>query len=201
MIDSNNIEVMRDNLKELDQKIENLDVEIPPHTQSDAGKYLGVDESGDLEFSDPLPATTEAATGDVLGLVGENKTKGWITPFIPPAFSTTETDTGLIWHNGKKLYSIVLTGNLPVITETISQTITSAPLDAEVKEITGVLIRSTGNVTNIDHYTITYAPAGKVIIGSLTSSYSEAAYEIMLFYTKPAPTPEPENLTKKKKSK
>ena len=81
MIDSNNIEIIRDNLKELDQRIDSLDVEIPAHTSSDAGKYLGVDSSGDLEFSYPLPA-----------------------------YSENETATGQKWIDGKDIYQKTFSG-------------------------------------------------------------------------------------------
>ena len=89
----------------LTKKVDAIDVEIPPHAAGDAGKYLGVDSSGDLEFSNPFPATTDASTGDVLGLVGENKVKGWITPFTPIDYSTTEQNTGVKWIDGKTIYS------------------------------------------------------------------------------------------------
>lgn len=103
------INVMWEKLLALTKKVDAIDVEIPPHAAGDAGKYLGVDNSGNLEFSDPLPATSGASAGDVLGLVGENKAKGWITPYTPLDYSTTEQNTGYKWTDGKDIYVKVVT--------------------------------------------------------------------------------------------
>ena len=201
MIDSNNIEIIRDNLKELDQKIENLDVEIPPHTSGDAGKYLGVDSSGDLEFSDPLPDTTEASAGDVLGLVGESKTKAWLTTYTPRDYSTTETETGRKWIDDKPVYSVVLSGDIG------EQTAQFTKIFGVINNITpikiyGFIVNSSETVYNdIDHFDVAYSKAyGNIYASGLPVTYSEGSYYVCVEYTKDN-IPTPENVTKKKKSK
>lgn len=210
MIDSNNIEIMRDNLKELDQKIENLDVEIPEHTSGDSGKYLGVDSSGDLEFSDPLPATSGASTGDVLGLVGENKSKGWITPFTPIDYSTTEQDTGIKWIDGKNIYCKVLTLPEDSVTQSpIENTINLGTIDTLLYFIGTIKSTRTAlgdyvefDLTDYysgDHNTRTDYNSGPSQFNLrliCPSTYHFGGAKIIAYYTKPTT----ETITKKKKS-
>ena len=205
MIDSNNIEIIRDNLKELDQRIDSLDVEIPTHTSSDAGKYLGVDSSGDLEFSDPLPATDEASAGDVLGLVGENKAKGWLTPYKPPAYSETEYDTGKIWIDGRKIYGRVLSG-----TVSADSAVSFQVNYKQLISLDGVTDSSTAYDYNLIKLLNVNGNVQRTSISvGANGTYAGINFYLLVEYLKDDPPvtrdddtePSPETLTKKKKSK
>ena len=226
MIDSNNIEIIRDNLKELDQKIETLDVEIPPHTAGDVGKYLGVDASGDLEFSNPLPAhpstdagkylgvdlsgdlefsnplpdTTSATAGQILAL-DSNKAPTW-TDNYNLNFSTDEIETGMKWIDGRSIYrksfsfTTLTSGSL---------TIGNIGVFDFITHMEGCIIGITNNViydrSEVAGFTITVSKDnGNVNVGTPSSvSYQEAPAIAWVEYIKPTPEPEPE--TKKRKSK
>ncbi len=107
---------------------------------------------------------------------------------IPKDYSTTETDTGLKWIDGSKIYQAVLTGNFPAITETATQTITGLAAGLNILTINGMCTRVDGNTSNLDHFTITYqgGTSGNVIINSVSATYSEGAYDLIVRYTKPS---------------
>lgn len=79
---------------------------LPEHDSEDAGKFLGVDNEGNLEFAtvSALPDTSEASAGQVLGLIGEDKTPGWVDVSGGVNYSTDEQDTGLTWTDGSPIY-------------------------------------------------------------------------------------------------
>ena len=65
--------------------------------------------NGQIEQVDTrtLPATTSATAGQILGLVGNNKTPTWINDPSPNwDYSETEVNTGQKWIDGKDIYSI-----------------------------------------------------------------------------------------------
>ena len=202
MIDSNNIEIMRDNLKELDQKIENLDVEIPAHTSGDAGKYLGVDSSGDLEFSRPIPATTEADEGKVL-TVNSSGVPAFETP-LPgnKNYSETEIDTGYKWINGKPIYMRSFTGITPDTEGNFTFGVVS-----DIDELIHLYgsCGEAGHDERLHIFERTFSPLIYKTTGNIAAaiqaSYVGVAYNVTVLYTKTDPEPSPENVTKKKKSK
>lgn len=57
--------------------------DLPEYTEADAGKYLGVDEEGSLEWDDVLPEYTEADSGKYLG-VDEEGLLEWKNFPTPP---------------------------------------------------------------------------------------------------------------------
>lgn len=103
------LNLMRNRLKPKEVNDALLNNTVPSHSVSDAGKYLGVDSSGGLEFSNPLPAVTGAADeGKVLTV---NSSGEWV-PVNPSSsynldYSTTEKDTGKKWIDGRPIYSKV----------------------------------------------------------------------------------------------
>ncbi len=194
--ESKNIQTIADNIRSLEKQINTIDVEIPPHVAADAGKYLGVDSSGDLEFSKPLPETTGALTGDVLGLTGEGKILGWITPYTPRAYSSTEeVNTGQKWIDGKDVYFKVFSGTFPVISSSSNQTLVSDFEFDSVIDCTLVVKKVTTSyrANNIIQISSNIVAQG---VGTL---YSESDYYFIIYYTKPDPGHE--NLSKKKGTK
>lgn len=199
------INVMWEKLLALTKKVDAIDVEIPEHDAGDAGKYLGVESSGGLDFSDPFPATNGASTGDVLGLVGENKAKGWITPFTPIDYSETEQDTGVKWIDGKEIYSIVVSGITPD-GETAYSDINLA-FD-ELIVAYGILTTANGTKYDFNKYVPIAGLISKtgIRVYQTAATYQSANYNLIVYYTKPTPTREPNDTetnkaTKKKTTK
>lgn len=197
MVDSNNIEVMRENIKELDQKVDALDVEIPAHTSSDSGKYLGVASDGSLAFSkvpDELPATTGATAGQIISL-NSNKDPEWSDNYNLD-YSTSEITTNQKWIDGNDIYSKVITGTFPVITESTSVDLGTLEVDDIVNTVL-VIKRTNNTIIDLSNYSVQHNPTNNVLfISNVGSPNSESAYHLIVYYTKPAPTPE----TKKKKT-
>lgn len=186
MNDSNNIEIIRDNLKELDQKIENLDVEIPDHTSGDSGKYLGVTSDGSLAFSkvpDELPATTGATAGQILTL-DSNKDPEWADNYNLD-FSETETNTGRKWIDGKDIYSIVVNGQYPEITAASNQIIGNLIFDTILSaDLFHILSNMTYHANNIVSFN---KSNNNITVSNVATQYSECYYTLIVYYTKPAP--------------
>ena len=190
-MNSTNIKVMSEEIQHLKDEVHNLDVEIPSHDSGDAGKYLGVDASGDLEFSNvpsDLPVTTEAATGDVLGLTGEEKIPGWITPFTPFSFSTQEINTGFKWVDGKDIYCKSATGTCPDSGYTL--TMLSLTDFSNVDSIINIFF-SVHDTTNTRYNFYSPAPfltdTGYLNL-SLSASIFGQKYNTAIFYTRNEPT-------------
>ena len=120
-MNSTNIKVISEEIQRLKDQVHAIDVEVPDPSDATDGQILSIDD-GKYVITDPeLPAVTDASTGDVLGLVGEAKTPGWITPYNPPAYSTTEILTGQKWIDGKDIYCKVL--SLP------EDTVSTSPIE------------------------------------------------------------------------
>lgn len=83
--DSTNPRVMADNIKRLEAIAGSGGSDIPDYSISDAGKFLGVDGSGELEFA-TIPEKYDLN------------------------ISETETLTGKTWIDGRPIYSILITG-------------------------------------------------------------------------------------------
>ena len=114
MPNSRNIKTMSDEIQHLKDEVHNLDVEIPTHTSGDSGKYLGVDSSGDLAFSNvpnELPPTTGATAGQILAL-DNDKAPEWVNNYNLN-YSETEHLTGQKCIDGKDVYMITFSGNTP----------------------------------------------------------------------------------------
>ena len=242
LVNSTNPKIMAENIKKLESMVESGGSDIPAHDSTDAGKYLGVDSSGDLEFSNPLPAhpstdagkylgidssgdlefstvpsdlpdTTGASTGDVLGLTGEGKIPGWITPSNSIDYSTSEQDTGRKWIDGKSIYQKTFTlssGSLAtrslliptddLAVENIIDVYGSLYNDTESRNYVLPYFRATLNesiLISVD----TRSGLLHVELTSGITTYTELEdISVTVFYTKPTPTPEP-TLTKKKTTK
>lgn len=189
---SRNPDVMDKNIQRLADGLNDLDVEIPEHSSADAGKYLGVDSSGDLEFSDPFPDTTGASTGDVLGLTGEGKVPNWITPYTPPAYSSTaEVNTGQKWVDGKDIYCKVFSGTYPEISSQSNQVVGNLDFD---NIIGSTLFHIAPTNTTVQNNVILYNKNNKYItVIAVSTAYSQYDYNLIVYYTKPDPEPSPEN--------
>ena len=136
-------------------------------------------------------------------MVGENKEKGWVTPYTPPAYSsTTEVNTGRKWVNGKDIYELYFTGTFPTITETSTQNLLS-DLELEYLIDTDLFVEwSQYSIFKMSN-NITYSNQTKILaIVSISQTYSSKSFYGIVRYTKPDPVPpEPTpEFTKKKKT-
>ena len=157
--ESKNIQTIADNIRSLENQINALDVEIPPHASADAGKILAVDSKGDLEWKKEYSYT-------------------------PPAYSSTEeVNTGQKWIDGKDIYMKMLSGTFPEIT-----TATNMPIGiiegAESIVNTYSLIKS-GSTSIINRYYIVfYSNTYGFQMGNVSTAYSECDYIAIIYYTK-----------------
>ena len=200
-MNSTNIKVISEEIQRLKDKVHAIDVEVPDPSQATDGQILSVDD-GKYVISDPeLPAVTAASTGDVLGLVGEAKTPGWITPFTPADYSETETATGQKWIDGKDVYCKVINGRTSETQNT----------NVEFNLVFNTMIHLGGMFTNEYGYgydinkvlTVNTNPdKTKIVVG--TGIYIDRPITILVYYTKPSPTreqdEEPETKSTKKKT-
>lgn len=169
--ESKNIQTIADNIRSLENQIKKLDVEIPPHASTDSGKVLAVDSEGDLEWREE-------------------------TPYVPPAYSMEEVNTGKKWIDGKDIYKKVYTGKFPEITATQSVTITTSTLETIIS-FTSIIIQTNGNQVIDRYYPVITPSTGTTIFSSVTTGYSENDYIVIEEYTKPDPEPSPETKSKK----
>ena len=212
-MNSTNIKVISEEIQRLKDQVHAIDVEVPDPSQATDGQILSID-GGEYVISDldtVLPDKTGAATGDVLGLVGEAKTPGWITPYTPVDYSTTEQDTGFKWIDGKSIYRIVF--NIPEDSEAVSPVrklvdLTSLSIDKLIS-VDGFLNRSSTDVIPLNWFASTsfysrtsYSYGAKnfeLNYAYTSTNYFGGAYVIIL-YTKADPEPEP-TVTRKRTSK
>ena len=173
---SRNPDVMDKNIQRLADGLNDLDTEIPEHTSSDAGKYLGVDSSGDLEFSNPLPAYS----------------------------STGEVNTGQKWIDGKDIYRI--TRSFLADDTATSPVTKSISLNADIIiSIIGTMINVTDQnliiplgvaYDNNTRSVMRYATTSKQIQITNYFSGTYGGNFVTVYYTKPDPEPGPENDTR-----
>ena len=184
-MNSTNIKVMSEEIQHLKNEVHNLDVEIPAHPSTDAGKYLGVAADGSLAWSkvqDELPPTTGAAAGQILAL-DNNKVPEWVNNYNLNV-SGTETDTGYT-INGNKIYSKRYTGTLT--------TQGSDVLDSNINLVNAIGVIKTSEYIHFINNYISSAMNSRVFesIASGTVSIAYGAtfascdYDIILYYTKP----------------
>ena len=169
--ESKNIQTIADNIRTLENQINALDVEIPPHVAADAGKILAVDSEGDLEWK------TEYS-------------------YTPPAYSTDEVNTGQKWIDGRDIYSIIFTGDLPTISGS-SNIVFEIDIDIDILVDINAVVRSAGYTAQTNRYNASYQPASGITIYSVAVGYSLGTYSVSLFYTKPVPVPVTETKSKK----
>lgn len=194
-MNSTNIKVMSEEIQRLKDKLHAIDIEVPDPSESGDGQILTVYD-GEYVISDPeLPAKTEAATGDVLGLVGESKTPGWITPYNPPAYSETETATGQKWVDGKDIYCIGIEDTLPEITQTGYVAVKHV---GDINLIYGFITIDVYSPTS-NTYFLLHSTSGNLSV-TLTNTSSEKTYRAIAYYTKNNPVPSNETTATKKKT-
>ena len=203
-MNSTNIKVISEEIQRLKDQVHAIDVEVPDPSDATDGQILSVDD-GKYVISDPeLPATTAASTGDVLGLVGEAKTPGWITPYTPRDYSETEQNTGVKWIDGRDIYMKTYTGNVGEITAATSVLIDNT-LNAQIIDFFGFVSKSAsysyfiGQLFSTTNYVgIRQGSAYELSIYLPNTSFSEYDYTLTVYYVKPAPVP---TATKKKTTK
>ena len=206
-MNSTNIKVISEEIQRLKDQVHAIDVEVPDPSDATDGQILSVDD-GKYVISDPeIPAVTAASTGDVLGLVGEAKTPGWITPYTPLDYSTTEQDTGVKWIDGKEIFRVVINGQLGVIESTSIVILGNIATNISIIDMSCVL---TTTDTLYDYklgaHLIYKKSDGSISQNSVSTAFSEGFYKCVVYYTKTAPTrdddtnPEP-TATKKKTTK
>ena len=100
--ESKNIQIIADNIRALENQINELDVEIPSHTSSDAGKVLSVDSAGDLEWRNETKELPDVSSTDEGKILTVNDVGEW------EASTPTTPDAGLV-----KKISYTGTGTTP----------------------------------------------------------------------------------------
>ena len=168
--ESKNIQTIADNIRSLENQINALDVEIPPHASADAGKILAVDSEGDLEWREE-------------------------TQYIPPAYSAEEVNTGQKWIDGKDIYSKAFTGDFSEITQTGIQNIGNADIDTII-HLEGFISTSSKNSYLPSPMSINKSTRA-VLFQSISATYSLGNYIATMLYTKPDPEPSSETKSKK----
>lgn len=154
--ESKNIQTIADNIRLLENQINALDVEIPPHASTDSGKVLSVDSDGDLEWRDE-------------------------TPYIPPSYSTEEVNTGQKWIDGKDIYRKVYTGTLPTFSagDTVDLLqVTGADSIISVHTMLG------STTLAYDRFNHLITSNKTIQLRSVTVTYSENPYFSVVEYTK-----------------
>ena len=202
-MNSTNIKVISEEIQRLKDQVHAIDVEVPDPSDATDGQILSVDD-GKYVISDPeLPARTAASTGDVLGLVGEAKTPGWVTSYNLN-YSETEVATGQKWIDGKDVYAITIeytmtSDLLQVIGATVYDKVISASgfiMHASGQSLKRLIICGDIFLSNDSFCRFGMNSDGNFVLQQKGFD-SEVVY-INLLYTKP--TPEPETASTKKKT-
>ena len=203
-MNSTNIKVISEEIQRLKDQVHAIDVEVPDPSEATDGQILSVD-NGKYVISDPeLPSYSVSDEGKYLGV----DSSGDLEFSNPPGkynldYSTTETATGEK-IDGKDVYRIMIKDSFPEITQGANQIVATVALNLENIHITSVLNRNDGYVLT-NPFQRAYRPStGQVILLNVTSTYSEQDYIILLEYTKKALTrdgdTEPETTSTKKKT-
>lgn len=172
--DSMNVGIIAENIKKLETMVQEAGSELPTPEAGDVGKILKVG-------SDGYELATEYS-------------------YTPPEYSTTETDTGKKWTDGRKVYSIAGSGTFPEIT-TSASTVDIITIGSGL-EILSIIVTATdvyGLIQNVSNTIPTYRPpSGIIYLNNVLPKYSQCSYTYIVEYVKPAPVP---SETKKKTSK
>ena len=164
-----------------------------------------------------LPDTTTATTGQILKLTGENKTPAWADEYsyTPPAYSTTEVNTGQKWIDGRDVYCKVYSGGFPTLESAAS---VNLEITSDYEDIISFFLRAvsgSGNNITLTYNAVCVPSTGQVYIYNVPPVYSERPYVAILYYvkkatpapetreddTEPEPEPEEKKTTKKKTTK
>ena len=172
--ESKNIQTIADNIRTLENQINALDVEIPPHASADSGKILSVDSEGDLEWK------TEYS-------------------YTPPAYSSTEeVNTGQKWIDGRDVYCKVITSNLPILETTTNHLIEYSDLNFDlIIDFEAIVTSSNGLIITNRYGLAIQKSVSQITIYSISSSYSEGKALVIIYYVKPDPVPSTETKSKK----
>ena len=176
--ESKNIQTIADNIRSLENQINALDVEIPPHASTDAGKILAVDSDGDLEWKNENP------------------------PYVPPAYSTEEVNTGQKWIDGKDIYCRVFSSNTPETSSSGTYYLIDLD-DNNVISCYGYITLSDVRVffntaTGAGNIFLQQKETGEIAFTTNSaSSFSNKPFTLVVYYTKPDPTPSTETKSKK----
>ena len=119
---------------------------------------------------------------------------------MPPDYSETETATGQKWIDGKDVYVRVLSGKFPEITSTQNITLTGF-IGSDIINIT-CLLKTTERIY-CNQFSVFYRLDNNAfVISSVSTTFSECEYTLIIYYTKPDPVPETrEDKTKTRKKK
>lgn len=156
-----NIRIIAEEVERLKNQIHNLDVEIPEHPSTDAGKILSVDSEGDLEWRNEtkeLPTVSASDEGKILTVNDDGE---W------EASTPTTPDAGLV-----KKISYTGTGTTPAeVTMEEPEMIVGIGSDDgysiapfSLKATNGVLLLA-GSTPSMAQIPISYSD-GKLNIGS-----------------------------------
>ena len=179
--ESKNIKIIADNIRALENRVNELDVEIPPHTSTDSGKVLAVDSEGELEWKTEYP-------------------------YAPPAYSSTEeVNTGQKWIDGKDIYMVTKTWES--ITEGV---ITFDLTDCDIDHIVNVIgsLNAPNFTCLLNYYSSStsrfasnYSRTNKSlgVATGTTTNFLDGSGHVTIYYTKVSPTPSPSTETKSKK--
>ena len=122
---------------------------------------------------------------------------------IPKDYSTTETDTGLKWIDGKAIYCKVYTGNIPAITSNTNITLDEAAINLVYTH--GTVSTSGDAEYDIPFYStsaltayVSNDPTNHLYV-RVGTTFSEGKYKIICYYTK-ITTNEPTTKATRKKS-
>ena len=193
--DSMNPRQMSENILELQRQIKEAGSELPTPGVGDTGKILKVGASG-YELGNELVPTPTVSDENKIIKVNSEGAYALATEYsyTPPAYSTTEVNTGQKWIDEKDIYFRVLTGDFD---EIASATSINTGVFADS------LIRAGGCCVTSDdlHFPVgTYRSANNVnsvnidsgeIVLRVGTTFSLGSYYVILEYTKPDPEPEP----------
>lgn len=104
-----------------------------------------------------------------------------------PDYSNEEANMGVKWIDGKDIYSKVISVDLPVI-ETSSHITVATDITYVDTLIKSDVLLYKGITKNVNRYYIVLNGSTLQIL-SVSSSYSEGKCNIIMYYTKPGPTP------------
>ena len=181
-MNSTNIKVMSEEIQHLKNEVHNLDVEIPAHPATDAGKYLGVAADGTLAWSkvpDELPLTTEATAGQILAL-DSDKNPAWVNLPVTDIGNGVEFDTGFKF-GGDTLYGVIKTGLTPETAGTFY--VYQLPSEASVVSLD---FRIFG--TNLSYGSLQLYKSGSTLYVSVSQATANIQYYFWIYYTKPTPS-------------
>lgn len=125
---------------------------------------------------------------------------------IPKDYSENETNTGLKWIDGKEIYRFVINNTFGEITQTGYVTLLNKNIDTLIS-IGGFAVSATGSVVPLNsqipnaNFTAFYAPTTSNFTAYVHTTFSESAYTLIIYYTKPTATREPDEVPEETETK